>query len=292
MKINKLIALVFVIVLTSLGISQVYFTEFVDLTNVVIEFLRKSETFLYISSYSLDNEEIITEILRLYESGIDVKILLENPSPKLGDLIKIDREKSLHHAKFIVNDSGVLFGSANFTESGLKTGFNDVIIFSDYIDQFKNLFLNLWEEGKVVDCKPFLVVGYDDVEEKILEHLYNAKNRIYLSVFAFTNEKIFALLKYKESKGLDIKIITDSWFYSSKLNKYPIRNIKIIDKPMLHHKFMIIDNKVILGSANFTLNGLNKNFEMVYITQDYLEDYLEVFDFLWGYNCEDDCLKN
>jgi phosphatidylserine/phosphatidylglycerophosphate/cardiolipin synthase-like enzyme len=127
------------------------------------------------------------------------------------------------------------------------------------------------------------VVGYDEVENKILELLYKAKKRIYLSIFAFTNEKIFTLLKYKESKGLDIKIITDSWFLNSKLNNYPVRNLKIIEKPMLHHKFMIVDDKLVLGSANFTLNGLNKNFEIVYITEEYLENYLEIFNFLWRY---------
>lgn len=283
MKTTRKILFFLLFIPSVLVVSQVYFTEHGNLTNVVVEFLSKSKSFLYISSYSLDKEEIISEILKLNNSGIEVKIILENPCPELGELVKIDYEKSLHHAKFIVNDSGVLFGSANFTESGLETGFNDFIIFKDYTNEFKNLFLSLWENGKVINCSPFLVVGYDDVENKILELLYKAKKRIYLSIFAFTNEKIFTLLKYKESKGLDIKIITDSWFLNSKLNNYPVRNLKIIEKPMLHHKFMIVDDKVVLGSANFTLNGLNKNFEIVYITEEYLENYLEIFNFLWRY---------
>jgi len=283
MKTSKKIFFFFLLIPSALVISQVYFTEYGNLTNVVVEFLNNSKSFLYISSYSLDKEEIINEILKLSNSGVDVKVILENPCPELGNLVKIDYEKSLHHAKFIVNDSGILFGSANFTESGLETGFNDFIIFNDYVEQFKNLFLSLWENGKITSCFPFLVVGYDDVEKKILELLYNAKKRIYLSIFAFTNEKIFALLKYKESKGLDIKIITDSWFFNSRLNRVPIRNLKIIERPMLHHKFMIVDDKVVLGSANFTLNGLNKNFEIVYITEEYLENYLDIFDFLWRF---------
>lgn len=283
MKTTRKILFFLLFISSVLVVSQVYFTEHGSLTNVVVEFLSKSKSFLYISSYSLDKEEIINEILKLNNSGIEVKIILENPCPELGELVKIDYEKSLHHAKFIVNDSGVLFGSANFTESGLETGFNDFIIFKDYTNEFKNLFLSLWENGKVINCSPFLVVGYDEVENKILELLYKAKKRIYLSIFAFTNEKIFTLLKYKESKGLDIKIITDSWFLNFKLNNYPVRNLKIIEKPMLHHKFMIVDDKVVLGSANFTLNGLNKNFEIVYITEEYLENYLEIFNFLWRY---------
>ncbi|MBO8160944.1 MAG: phospholipase [Thermosipho sp. (in: Bacteria)] len=285
MRISSLV-LIIIIQLTFLGF-QVYFTENQTLTDTVVEFINNSKTFLYISSYSLNHAQIISEINKLGECGVDVKILLEVPNPQLGRKVKIDYEKSLHHAKFMVNDSGVLFGSSNFTESGLETGFNDLIIFDTFVEQFRNLFLNLWYYGRIVGCSPFLVVGYDEVETEILKLLSKSKNRIYVSVYAFTNEKIFTLLKYKEAKGVDVRIITDSWFKISKLKPYPVRNFKIIYDPMLHHKFIIVDDKVILGSANYTVNGLTKNFEMVYITEEFLDEYLNVFNFLWRYSSED-----
>ncbi|SHH30398.1 phospholipase D-like domain-containing protein [Thermosipho atlanticus] len=288
----KIVKIVFLLIATiSIG-SQVYFTENGILTDVVAEFIKNSKSFLYISSYSLNEEKIVEVIKQVYNSGIDIKILLETPSPLLGDSVKMDYEKSLHHAKFIVNETGVLFGSANFTKSGLETGFNDVIFFENYVEQFRKLFLSLWNKGEVVGCQPFLVVGYDNVEEKILDFISHARKRIYVVVYAFTNKQIFTLLKYKESRGLDVRIITDSWFINSNLNEIPNRNLKIIFKPMLHHKFMIIDNMVILGSANFTLNGLNKNFEMIYITDDFLEEYLKIFEYLWRFESGNNNFKD
>ncbi|ANQ53345.1 phospholipase [Thermosipho sp. 1063] len=278
MKLSSLVFLLFTIVVLSV---EVYFTEFCDLTDVVVNFVNNSRQFLYISSFSIDKNEVIDAINKLYKKGVDVRVILEVPNAKLESPVLKDYESSLHHAKFMVNENGVLFGSANFTESGLVEGFNDMLFFDNYVIEFKKLFLKLWNEGVIISLDDFLVVGYDDVERILLKLMQGARKRIYLCVYAFTNPNVLAMLKYKESKGVDVKIITDSWFERYALFDYPYRFIKIIKDRMLHHKFVIVDNYVFLGSANFTRNGLNRNYEICYISKTLTKKYLEVFNFLW-----------
>ncbi|MBB6062468.1 phosphatidylserine/phosphatidylglycerophosphate/cardiolipin synthase-like enzyme [Thermosipho japonicus] len=290
MKISSILIIFLSLVVFS---ANVYFTEFVDLTDVVVDFINNSNKFLYVSSYSLDNYYVVEAINRLSEKGLDVRVILEVSNKDLKCKVLKDYEKSLHHAKFMVNDNGVIFGSANFTDSGLFEGYNDIVVFEkDKVENFKNLFLNLWNDGRVSGCKNFFVVGYNDVESKLLEFIQSAKKRIYVCVYALTNKKVFALLKYKESRGIEVKIITDKWFDNSILKKYPIRNIVIVRDKMLHHKFVIVDNSVFLGSANITVNGLTKNFEMAYISKQFLSNYLKVFDYLWRRYGENKDIEN
>jgi len=66
-----------------------------------------------------------------------------------------------------LNDHGVIFGSANFSVSGLETGLNDLILFpKSYSERFKEFFLNLWEYGKIGTVKGFLVSPVDNPERK------------------------------------------------------------------------------------------------------------------------------
>ena len=280
MRISSILLVLISIVIFSVN---VHFTEFENLIDIVVDFVNSSFNFLYISSYSLNNKEVVFAINNLVSKGVDVRVILEVPNKDLKCKVLKDFEKSLHHAKFMVNENYVLFGSANFTDSGLFDGYNDILLFEEQekIENFKKLFLNIWNNGTVSGCKDFLVVGYDNVESELLKLIQSAKKRIYVCVYAFTNEKILGLLKYKESKGIDVKIITDKWFESSKLNNYPLRNLVIVNDTMLHHKFIIVDDKVFTGSANFTVNGLNKNFEISYVSKELTNKYLYIFEYLW-----------
>ncbi|QTA37106.1 phospholipase [Thermosipho ferrireducens] len=280
------------IMLTYLLTAQVYFTEYGPLTNLIVSFIESSKKFLYISSYSISEPDVINAIKSAIKKDVDVKIISEKPVPELGKFVKIDMEKSLHHAKFMVNENGILFGSANFTESGLITGFNDILVMSKYQQNLKNFFESLWFEKETVLPFPFIVTSANNMENYILTEISKAKKRILLAVYAFTNPKIYTLLKYKESSGLDVKIVTDKWFKNSPLEKFPNGNVKIISNPMLHHKFIIIDDKIIVGSANYTISGLTRNLEIIYKTNNYLNEYLKIFQFLWRYNNGNDSIEN
>ena len=254
------------------------FTEYGPLTDDVIDFMRHSSSFLYVSSLDVSHPSIISCLKELNEKGIDVRILAEKPVVDLP--CKIDASSGLHHVKFMVNDLGVLFGSANFSVSGLESGLNDIIVFpSKYVPIFKEFFLNAWEYGRIEKVKDFYVSPIDKTEEFVLSLAQNARKRIWICVYSFTDANLLASLKLKESQGVDVKIVTDKWFRSSPIFKYYKDQVRIIDKRMLHHKFMIVDNILITGSTNYTESGFHKNVEMFWKTNDrrFIESYEKVF---------------
>ncbi|WP_448375778.1 phospholipase D-like domain-containing protein [Fervidobacterium sp.] len=248
-------------------VKSVHFTEYSPITNIVLDFMKSSKSFLYVSALDVSHPTIISYLKELNKNGIDVRILSEKPVTNLP--CKIDTSRGLHHVKFMVNDFGVLFGSANFSFSGLESGLNDIIIFpSNYVPMFKEFFLNAWEYGKIGKVHGFYVSPIDSTEEMVLSLVQSARKRIWVCVYAFTDSNLMASLKFKESQKIDVKIITDKWFRSSPAYKYYKDRVKIITNRMLHHKFMIVDNTLITGSTNFTESGFHKNVEMIWKTTD------------------------
>ncbi len=120
----------------------------------------------------------------------------------------------------------------------------------------------------------------------LLKSIDLSKNQIDLAIYSFTNHKIAKHLKNAAKRGVKIRIIFDreSNLYNKRsqlryLAKY--KNIKtyvVLGKPFkkkdsygkMHMKLMIIDNKrVILGSANYSYSAFGKNYEILYIKDDY-----------------------
>lgn len=99
----------------------------------------------------------------------------------------------------------------------------------------------------------------------------------------FSDLNILTVLKYKASKGVDVRIVTDKWINTSRLKKVPLENTRVITSRMLHHKFIIIDNTLITGSTNYTESGFHKNVEMIWVTRDknIVREYENVFKMLY-----------
>ncbi|MEJ5257959.1 MAG: phospholipase D-like domain-containing protein [Fervidobacterium sp.] len=257
---------------------KVGFTEYGPLTDTILQFMYGSNSFLYVSSLDVSHPEILNALISLQKNGIDVRVLTEKPVTNINS--KIDISKGLHHVKFMVNDNGVVFGSANFSKSGLESGLNDMIFFSvQYVERFKEFFLKAWDYGTIVKVKDFQVSPVDKTEEFVLKTIQNAKKRVWICAYAFTDSNLLASLKYKESTGVDVRLVTDKWFLSSPLLKYKPHNSVIVSSRMLHHKFIIVDSLLITGSTNYTESGFHRNVEMMWSTKNkyILKRYETVF---------------
>ena len=276
------VVLLFVFLSNISGISgghiEAFFTIDGSLVDEVTQFVDSSQHFLYISALDVSHPVILEALSNALDRGVDVRVLTENAVVEIPS--KMDISKGLHHVKFMVNESGVVFGSANFSESGLETGLNDIVFLPiTYSERFKDFFLSAWDYGKITPVDGFLVSPIDNVEESVVKLILKADKRIYVCIYALTDANLVAALKFKESKGTDVRILTDKWFKSSPLYKISTRNIRVVESRMLHHKFILVDNTLITGSTNYTESGFHKNVEMIYITKDkgIVREYERVF---------------
>jgi len=288
---RKVLTLILELLLVSL-LASAHFSTIDNLKEIVLDFLKEASDEVHIVAYGINDEDVIKSLEELENTGIVVKIAGEKVSGKMNAYI--DAERSLLHVKYIVLDGKkVLFGSANFTKSSLEENINAMIVFdSEKVSYFFSNITKWLTEGTEplnylkTDFGTFFLIPFVDGEAEIFKILKKAKKSVKLCYYAFTDEDIFAFLKYLSSRGVKIKMILDDWIESSRLSKlrWGGFDVKIVEKPLLHHKFMIVDDKILVfGSANLTESGLHKNVEVIFETQkkDFVKDFIEEFERLW-----------
>ncbi|SIT66236.1 MULTISPECIES: phospholipase D-like domain-containing protein [Burkholderiaceae] len=94
-----------------------------------------------------------------------------------------------------------------------------------------------------------------------------AKRRVWLAGYAFTSPDIAKALRNARVRGVQVRVVLDK---SNETGKYSgatyLANAGIdvrIDSryPIMHHKFIVVDDVVAFGSMNFTRAGDRKNAE-------------------------------
>ena len=150
----------------------------------------------------------------------------------------------------------------------------------------------------------------DDLEAVLIEQINSATKTIDIAVQELNLTNLAKAIVSKKDQGVKIRIVLEN-NYNLPLNKLKNNhglailkknNIAIIDdredgskgSGLMHHKFMIIDNqKVVTGSANFTLSGIHGDFDnlatrgnanhiLVINSNDVAQVFTEEFNYLWG----------
>jgi len=120
---------------------------------------------------------------------------------------------------------------------------------------------------------------FNNIREHILTHLNQAEHNIIVCVAWLTDESILKTLVDKSKNKVHIQIITQNDEYNrakaSYFNKLIANNSKVylLDKNItggiLHHKFCVIDDEVLItGSYNWTNNATNNIENVIIKTMD------------------------
>ncbi|PAF52166.1 phospholipase D-like domain-containing protein [Helicobacter sp. 13S00477-4] len=119
----------------------------------------------------------------------------------------------------------------------------------------------------------------------LMDSIKSSQANIYISIFSFTNKEIAKSLKEAAKRGVKIKIIYDKEAninnpYSTigYLSKYNGIQTCLLDgkrakndkyNGIMHQKMAIIDNNTILiGSANWSKNAFENNYELLLKSND------------------------
>lgn len=132
---------------------------------------------------------------------------------------------------------------------------------------------------------------FENIRPAICQELEKATSSIYVAVAWFTDTTFFQILERKAKENVQIRIflVDDEINFGnygldfSKLESYSTFHLHKISETLVHHKFCIIDKKVVLtGSYNWTNKAATQNRENILIIEDkeYIKPYLEEFEFL------------
>lgn len=116
----------------------------------------------------------------------------------------------------------------------------------------------------------------------LIQVIKHASHSIDIAIYSFTNREIAKALRDASSRGVKINIIYDMGqkntnnstigylekfqnIHTCLLEGNPAKNGKY--NGIMHHKMIIVDNEIIgLGSANWSKNAFENNYESLYFT--------------------------
>jgi phosphatidylserine/phosphatidylglycerophosphate/cardiolipin synthase-like enzyme len=134
----------------------------------------------------------------------------------------------------------------------------------------------------------------DEIKPVILKLIYEADEQIDIEMYILTEQDIIRALEKAEGRGVEVRIILDpNQRYNLKhVDRLKREGVEIkwypVNKPsLMHRKLAIFDKeKVFLGSANWSRNGLTNNKEMNVVIDDseVVEEVTEVFSDDWYYS--------
>lgn len=241
-----------------------------DCLGELLQLINSSENEVMCALYSAD-KSVIEAIER------------KNMSVAASLITNKDRKSSgLMHNKFCVFDRKILWtGSFN---PKIQNSRDDVIIINstllakNYLEEFSELKGNTSRKTatKAIILNSTLVESYFCPEDSCIEVLQGklaaAKSSIYFATYSFTHPTIANELIIKNSTGVIVKGVIEKGGSHSQSQTLKSNGISVEEdssKSLLHHKFFIIDESVVVtGSFNPTRNGDERNDENMLVIHD------------------------
>jgi phosphatidylserine/phosphatidylglycerophosphate/cardiolipin synthase-like enzyme len=219
-----------------------------------------------------------------------------------GINVKADYNPRIFHQKFIIRDHGrsatktsaVLTGSTNFTHTGTHRNLNHVVIFhdkricEDYQTEFEEIVTGTFGEFRTrkrahprtvnIEGVPVRIAFAPDhaPELEIIKQMLRCEKRLDFAIFTFSGSSGIddALVMLRRAKrtiqgAMDPLQGRQSWAATSWLHGEGIKVFfpkKEKDFGKLHHKLMVIDDRIVVGgSMNYTAPANEYNDENIFV---------------------------
>ncbi|OGS21780.1 MAG: hypothetical protein A2252_06540 [Elusimicrobia bacterium RIFOXYA2_FULL_39_19] len=276
----------------------------------------------YLFNNDITTSKIKTALKNAYERKVTIKILFENSVYDNADSFrelsffgietKMDTKFKKTHQKLVIADNQVLFGSTNFSKSSIDNNNETNILLSgaDIAGYFRDYFDKLWQNSNVTikpeteELNGITILHGKKYQEVILNEIQNARKEVFVIMYNMkhypgeNNNNVNALinaLAEAKNNGVQVKILLEKSGFDKELNKTNEEtaaylkqkgvNVKFDSiKTITHSKLIIIDNKTVISSSNWTLTAIKHSREISAVLPDpeISMKYKEYFNSLWN----------
>ena len=131
---------------------------------------------------------------------------------------------------------------------------------------------------EVVFNDPYHVEKDRSIQKLMLDDIKNAKSRIDVATYNFTDTKVEEALEKAVKRGVTVNVVVDEDNFDKdvvrNLKKAGVNTVKAVSNGLMHAKYMIIDGEItISGSANLTVSSYSyDNNNMVRIVSKDIAD--------------------
>lgn len=127
---------------------------------------------------------------------------------------------------------------------------------------------------------------------KFVTYLSMAEKSVDLCIYMFTQSNFSDIIRQLHQSGVSIRIITDGGedeANGTQVSKLQLMGIEVRSNKrgtgaLMHHKFVIIDDKILLsGSFNWTNRAVVSNYEAVLVTssKSLVNPFVDKFNEMW-----------
>jgi hypothetical protein len=139
--------------------------------------------------------------------------------------------------------------------------------------------------------------GSNQIQPEIIKQMNTAQRSIWIAVAWFTDREIYNVLITKLKQGVNVRILAVNDAINQNidiLSKNGAEVYLIDNKKLMHHKYSIIDSKIVItGSYNYT-NKAKTQFENVMISVDntqVIEKYQTEFNYMVETYIKEEAIK-
>lgn len=259
---------------------------------------------VYIEVYIFTEKRLKKSLIDAKKRWLDVKVILEKNIYLAWNLNKDTfayLEKnwievvysnpdnySLNHTKMMIIDDDVIISTGNYSYSTFKYN-REFFLFLEnekYINNFLEIFENdfSWIKKNLEFWN--LILSPFSSREKLEYLLKNAKKSIKIYAHNISDNSILNKIIQKNKDKIEIKVILpDLKKVPSNENEIKLLeengvNLKLIDKPEIHAKAILIDDSYLyIWSVNFSSSSMDKNREIWLLlkNKEIIKQFLDIF---------------
>lgn len=138
---------------------------------------------------------------------------------------------------------------------------------------------------------PAMAIFSPEEGDEIISFIDSAEHSIDIEMYVFSSEEVVAALQRAKDRGVHVRIIlerrtlsnnNEETFEELLVSGIDVRWASEIYK-LTHSKFIIVDDRVLVGSHNFSNSALNSNREAsVILSGSVVEEFKRIFELDWN----------
>lgn len=260
----------------------------------LLDAINKAQNRVDVFMYLFTNQQLAEALVNAEKRGVRVRVLLEDkpyggartPKEIKERLVVAGAEVRLCpprfqfcHAKFMIVDDGAWLMTANWTKAAFTKNREVLIKFtaSEAVKFLSQVFEADWR-GLVFRSRLGPIVTSPETSRSAVQELITgAQKEILIATEVWEDDLVEDLIRQAENRGVTVRLLLP--YKKKSPDGFLPRETRMLKKPYLHEKVMIIDGKIALvGSLNMTANSFDQNREVsVILNEPVLVDQLRTW---------------
>lgn len=259
----------------------------------LVNALRGARESIRLTIYLLIDNEVVDELMRAQQRGVDVRVLVE-PNPFGGGPVSRDDVAKLraagvqvrdgnptfrytHQKSVVVDEAVTLIMTLNLTPSSFTKNREHGVIDTDpaRVAEIARVFDADWARRDVAVSHPDLVWSPDNARDRLLALLASATSSVEVEAEVLTDTNVTRTLANLAGRGVRVRVILPP-VEAGDVNLADLdamtkrgAQLRRLADPYPHTKLIIVDGtRAYLGSINLTANSLDNNRELGIIIDD------------------------